>query len=200
MKILIAVDDEGSRHVIETALVEWGHSVLGTAGGSQALEELQRGDCDAQLAIVDWMMTGLNGGEICSRIREDAGLRSMYLIVLTAQAANSDVAAALEAGADDYITRPFDDHQLRARVNVGVRVSMLQRELAIHIKGLEDAMSRVKQLQRLLPICCYCKRIRDDGNYWQAVDSYLSVHSGVEFSHSICPACLDNELAKLKGQ
>ena len=98
----------------------------------------------------------------------------------------------LDAGADDYLAKPFDRNELRARVQVGVRVVELQRHLAEHIKELETALSQVKQLQGILPICSYCKKIRDDQNYWQRVESYISDHSEAEFSHSICPSCYED--------
>jgi sigma-B regulation protein RsbU (phosphoserine phosphatase) len=80
---------------------------------------------------------------------------------------------------------------LVARINVGARVVGLQQTLADRLRRLEEALANVKQLQRLLPICSYCKRIRDDQNYWQQVESYITIHSGVQFSHGFCPDCYD---------
>jgi sigma-B regulation protein RsbU (phosphoserine phosphatase) len=95
----------------------------------------------------------------------------------------------LEAGADDYLTKPFDPQELRARIKVGERILGLQTSLAERVTELEDALSRVKQLQGLLPICSYCKKIRDDQNYWEQVESYISKHTEAQFSHGICPDC-----------
>jgi response regulator RpfG family c-di-GMP phosphodiesterase len=115
-----------------------------------------------------------------------------YLILLTAKSEKEDVVAGLYAGADDYITKPFNRHELHARIKVGIRIAELQTTVAHRVIELERALSRVKQLQGLLPICSYCKKVRDDQNYWQQVDSYISKHSEVAFSHGICPDCFDS--------
>ncbi len=99
--------------------------------------------------------------------------------------------AGLDSGADDYITKPFDRDELQARINVGLRMAALQQSLAERVADLEEALKRVKQLQGLLPICCYCKCIRNDGNYWQRVEEYIGEHSDAQFSHGICPKCFD---------
>jgi DNA-binding response OmpR family regulator len=116
-------------------------------------------------------------------------------------ASREDIVAGLAAGADDYITKPFDIQELRARVQVGLRIVELQESLSVRIKELEDALAQVKQLRGLLPICSYCKKIRDDQNYWQKVESYLSQHSEARVSHSVCPECYEQivkpELEKL---
>ena len=97
--------------------------------------------------------------------------------------------SGLESGAYDYVVKPFDPTELRARVQVGVRIIALQRSLADRILQLEGALKNVKYLQGLLPMCCYCKKIRNDQNYWQRVESYITEHSEAVFSHGICPEC-----------
>jgi DNA-binding response OmpR family regulator len=108
----------------------------------------------------------------------------------------------LTAGADDYIIKPFDRAELKARISTGERILRLQAELAARVKELELALANVKLLQGLLPICCYCKKIRNDQNYWQQVDSYIADHSEAQFTHGICPECrekiLEPELQRLK--
>jgi hypothetical protein len=103
--------------------------------------------------------------------------------------ADDDVVAGLQAGADDYMTKPFDQEELFARLQVGVRVLSLQENLTQRVHELADALTRVKQLQGLLPICCYCKNVRTDNNYWQEVEHYFGQFTDVEFSHGICPRC-----------
>ena len=143
------------------------------------------------MAILDWMMPGMDGTEVCRRVRQAPSTTSTYIILLTAKSSKEEVVMGLEAGADDYLIKPFDRAELRARLQVGVRVVELQRSLAERVAELEDSLARVKQLQGLLPICSYCKSVRDDQNYWQRVESYISNHSEVQFSHSICPPCYE---------
>jgi DNA-binding response OmpR family regulator len=116
-------------------------------------------------------------------------MASMYMILLTSRDHIKDVLAGFEAGADDYLVKPCDPEELRARVRVGRRVVELQSALASHVAELQEALTRVRQLQGLLPICSYCKAIRNDQNYWEQLETYVSDHSEANFSHGICPSC-----------
>ena len=201
MRILIAEDDVVSRHLLEATLQKWGYEVIATADGLEALEVLRQPD-GPSLAILDWMMPGMDGAEVCLKARELAAGRLLYIILLTAKGRKEDIVEGLTAGADDYVIKPFDRAELKARMNAGERVLRLQAELAVRVKELELALTNVKLLQGLLPICCYCKRIRDDQNYWQQVDTYVADHSEAVFTHGICPECRDRvvkpELERLK--
>ncbi len=190
MKILIAEDDSGSRRLLEATLKRWGYEVFVAADGEQAWQQLMSPGAPP-LMILDWLMPGLDGVEVCRKARADKRLRSCYIILLTARDSKEDLVAGLEAGADDYVTKPFDAQELQARVHVGSRVVQLQSELAERVVELEASLSREKHLQGLLPICCYCKKIRDDSNYWHQVESYVADHAAVRFSHSVCPECTD---------
>ena len=117
---------------------------------------------------------------------------------LTAMTAKEDVVRGIKSGANDYLTKPFHREELKVRVEVGIQMLDLQRVLADRVKELEEALSQVKQLQGLLPICSYCKKVRDDQNYWQRVDTYLSDRIDVQFSHGICPECLDRVTTEAK--
>lgn len=190
MRILIADDDPVSRRVLTAALEKWGYALDAVGDGATAWEVLQQAETPA-VAILDWMMPGLDGVEVCRRLRAMPHGQHTYVILLTTREATTDVVTGLEAGADDYVTKPFDRDELQARVRVGLRMAELQRSLTARVGELEQALANVKQLQGLLPICCYCKRIRDDGNYWQQVEEYLGAHSGTRFSHGICPPCFE---------
>jgi len=203
MKILVAEDQTVSRHILAANLRKWGYDVIAVENGSRAWDALQA-EGAPQLAILDWLMPGMDGIDICREIRKSPGARPVYLILLTARRGQEDKIHGLQAGADDYITKPFDREELRARVQVGIRVLELQGALAQRVRQLEEALSRVKTLQGLLPICSYCKKIRNDRNYWQQVDAYISDHSEAQFSHGICPECyavfVQPELERLQGQ
>ena len=188
MRILIAEDDPVSLRMLEKTLLRWGYEVIVVVDGAQAWKAFE-GDDAPHLAILDWMMPGIDGVEVCRRARALGGLRPVYIILLTAKGRKEDTIRGLESGADDYLTKPFDHGELKARVQVGVRVIDLQLALAERVRELEESLASVKLLQGLLPICSYCKKIRDDKSYWHQVESYLTDHSGATFSHGICPDC-----------
>ena len=190
MKILIAEDDPVSATLLQTLLTQWDYEVLITENGDDALSVLAADD-GPSLAILDWMMPGLSGQAVCREIRSASPSRPLYLILLTRLGQRDKMVEGLEAGAHDYLAKPFDAAELRARVQAGRRVVNLEGELHDRVRELEDALANVKQLQGLLPICSYCKKIRDDQDYWHQVDSYVAQHSEVQFSHSICPSCFE---------
>ena len=194
MRALIADDDRGTTAILSKTLQQWNIEVAVAHDGNAAWELLGSGE-GPSLAIVDWMMPGLDGPELCRRIRQDSSLAHMYVILLTGRDSRADVVAGLDAGADDYVVKPFDAEELRARVNVGIRVLTLQKHLAERVAELQSALSNVKQLSGLLPICSYCKRIRSDQNYWEQVDRYVAQHSDAQFSHGICPECFKTVIA-----
>ncbi len=190
MRVLIAEDDPVSRRVLEKLLIKWGYEVVLTARGDEAWEIVQGADAP-HLLILDWMMPGVGGVDLCRRIRAAGRPFPAQIILLTARAGKEDIVEGLEAGADDYLTKPFNQAELQARIKGGVRLLELQLDLAHRVKELQEALASVKLLRGLLPICSYCKRIRDDMNYWQQVEKYISEHSEVLFSHGICPECYE---------
>ena len=189
-RVLVADDDPVSLRVLQRALEKWGHDVLVARNGTEAWQALTLPEAPP-IAILDWMMPGMDGPTICHRAREVPSKSPPYFILLTARDDYADIVAGLEAGANDYVVKPFHHAELRARVRVGIRVLELQRKLAERVWDLETALQHVKQLRGLLPICMYCKKIRNDGDYWQQVENYISDHSEAEFSHGICPECYE---------
>ncbi len=190
MKILLADDDPTMRVVLEGLTSKWGYQPIVAEDGRIALELLKKDDAP-NLAIVDWMMPNLTGIEVCHHMKTVSKVRPLYIIMLTAsRTGTEDVVAALEAGADDFIMKPFEPTELHARINVGERIIGLQLELQQKIKELQDALAKIKTLSGLLPICAWCKKVRDDNGYWQNVEHFLHEHSELDFSHGICPDCL----------
>jgi phosphoserine phosphatase RsbU/P len=191
VKILVADDDLVQRRLLERTLTSWSYSVQTVVNGEEAWQVLSSAT-PPSLAMLDWMMPGLTGVDVCRRLRESG--RTPYVILLTSKNRTEDLVAALDSGADDFIAKPFDPAELRARVRVGERIASLQNKLADRVAALEHALAQVTQLQGLLPICMYCKKIRNDQNYWQRVESYIGEHSGATFSHGICPECIENRV------
>lgn len=192
--ILVAEDDPISRRSTIAILSKDGYRIVEAVNGTEAWGILEQPE-SPKLAIIDWMMPGLDGLDLCRGLSDRVDGRLVYVILLTAKGERDDVVTGLEAGADDYMIKPFHAEELRARVRAGFRILELQEGLSKRVGELEQALIQIKKLQGLLPICSYCKKIRDDGNYWHQVEEYLSHHSEVKFSHGICPNCFDKEMA-----
>ncbi len=190
----MAEDDRLSRHLLERNLTSWGYAVVTAENGEEALAILD-GDDPPPLVILDLVMPKVDGLEICLRVRERTDRPYVYLLILTARTRKSEIAAGLAAGADDYVIKPFDADELRARLAVGVRMVSLEREMARKVADLESAVAHIRKLKGLLPICMYCKSVRDDQDYWLAIEEYVHKETGTDFSHGICPACLEKIVA-----
>ena len=173
MKILTADDDASSRAILTSALKSFGHEVVETNDGIEAWSQYRLHNF--QLIVSDWMMPELDGVEFCRRVRSEPKAKYTYIILLTSLEGKQKYLEGMEAGADDFINKPFDRDTLAARIRVAERILGLQAE--------------VKQLEGLLPICSYCKKIKDDDNHWQNMESYISRRTEANFSHGICPDC-----------
>jgi len=128
LKVLVADDDPIERRLLEKSLTTWGHEVALCEDGVQAWERLQA-EASPQLLILDWMMPKMNGIALCKLIREQEEKPYHYIILLTGRSTKGEMVQGLEAGADDYITKPFDPNELKVRVRVGVRIMQLQDDL-----------------------------------------------------------------------
>jgi len=164
--------------------------VIYATDGEQAFRALDSDDPPA-LALLDWEMPGLQGPEVVKRIRGKQVQTPTYIILLTSRDSYADIVEGLRAGTDDYVTKPANEDELIARVSVGARVVQLQTALGERVRSLEEALANVKALQTLLPMCAYCKSIRNDQNYWEKVETYFTQHSNVAFTHSYCPNCYE---------
>lgn len=178
MKILIAEDDFVSVKVLQLTLEHEGHEVVIAGNGEQAWAIH---DADPVRVIVsDWMMPGMDGLDLCRKVRARPRTEYTYFILLTAiHTGRENMRMAMAAGVDDFLSKPLDREVISMRLRVADRILDYTRQIRI--------------LKDLLPICMYCKRIRDDSNYWQQVESYIHQHTGSNFSHGICPDCFNHE-------
>jgi phosphoserine phosphatase RsbU/P len=188
VKILTVEDDAVARAVLRQALHRLGHDVTEAEDGEAAWEQLQADP--ARVVVSDWTMPRADGLELCRRIRAQHGKEYVYFILLTSRdATQENQTEATEAGVDDFLTKPLDLTELWTRLRVAERILRYT--------------TQVRQLEEMLPICSYCKKIRDDQNYWQQIEGYISDRTGSDFSHSVCPDCYQRvvlpELAQLKA-
>ncbi len=182
MKILIAEDDPVSVKILQFTLEHFGHEVVAAASGTDAWEKF---DAEPVRVIVsDWMMPGLDGLELCKKVRARPKTDYTYFILLTAiNTGRDNLRQAMDAGIDDFLTKPLDREAILMRLRVAERIL----EFTKQIRALKD----------LIPICMYCKRVRDDTDYWDQVEHYIHEHTGSNFSHGICPACFDVQLESM---
>lgn len=201
MKILIAEDSPVSRRLLEAQLTQWGHEIVTVNDGLTAWKAMVAPDAPP-VFILDWMMPGMDGASLCRKFRDIFPLRPAYIILLTALGSRGSRIAGLDAGVDDYITKPFHADELKARLDAGLRVVGLQQALAAKAEELTTVLASARQLRELLPMCSYCKKVRDDQDYWQQVEGYLSEHTDASIQPSVCPPCyeknLDPELGRLR--
>ena len=189
MKILAVEDDAVARAVLRQALRKLGHEVVEAGDGEEAWELLQKEP--VRVIVSDWLMPKLDGLELCRRVRGRVRAEYSYFILLTGNDATaSNQREAADAGVDDFLTKPLNFDELWTRLRVAERI-------------LRYA-TQVKQLEEMMPICSYCKKIRDDQNYWQQIEGYINERTGSEFSHSVCPDCYQRvvmpELESLKAK
>ena len=194
--VLVAEDHRPTREALRTLLELKGFQVTAVGDGSDAIEGLSDPD-GPSIGIIDWMMPGASGVEVCRAVRAAVPARDVYLIMVTARDRAEDVAEALAVGADDFIRKPCGPTELIARVRCGRRTIELKQSLAGRVAELEGLVERIRQLKRLLPICMYCKKVRNDSDYWQEIEAYLHQETGTDFSHGICPDCMPNALRGL---
>jgi sigma-B regulation protein RsbU (phosphoserine phosphatase) len=173
VQILIVEDEAVTREVLMRLLTAGGHEVTEAADGAEAWKMLQ--SIRIPVVISDWEMPEMEGLELCRKIRGRSGEDYVYFIMLTARTGRAQYLEAMDAGVDDFLTKPLDAVDLQCRLRVAERILGLRKE--------------VRQLEGLLPICSYCKRIRDDQDRWSSLEGFIEKRSEAEFSHGICPDC-----------
>lgn len=190
LRVLVAEDEAVTRLLLTSTLTRFGYDVVAVEDGQRAWEILS-GPKPPALAVLDWAMPGLDGPQICERIRARASNSYTYVVLVTARSSKSDVVAGLSAGADDFVSKPVDAEEMRARLRVGERVLKLEQSLAEQIEKLQVEIKHVQELQGMIPICMHCKRIRSEEQIWERVETYIEERSDAKFSHALCQDCLD---------
>jgi sigma-B regulation protein RsbU (phosphoserine phosphatase) len=185
MKVLIAEDDLIASRVLEAALLKLGHEPVLSADGEEAWEILRTQPL--RVVVSDWRMPRLDGLDLCRRIRAREGDYVYFILLTQVAGTEKNLQEAMDAGVDDFLGKPVDPSQLWMRLRVAERILGFTTE--------------VRQLESFLPICGYCKKIRDDQNYWQQIEKYIGTRTGTNFSHGVCPDCMEKvlkpQLAKL---
>ncbi len=199
-KVLIADDTTVNRFVLQHAAKNEGLETLTATNGAEALVVLKEHP-DVTIALLDWMMPKVSGVNVARwiRQRETANPETpyTYVIMVTAKDQRKDLHEGLNAGADDYLVKPVDPVELKLRIAAGKRMVEMQSRLQSKIAELRRTTAEVQALQGLLPMCMYCKKVRDDNGYWERVEKYIQRKSGADISHGICPTCYDAQVANL---
>ena len=175
MKILVAEDDGVARLILTKRLQKMGHDVIVTEEGGEAWDAFHTGR--PQIVITDLEMPKIDGLQLCQKIRAEQQEKYVYIIILTAREGKKAYIEGLDAGADDFMHKPVDMDELAARLRVAARILSMQTEM--------------HQLEGLLPICSYCKKIRDENDSWMPIEGYISTRTEATFSHGACPSCVE---------
>ena len=184
-RILMAEDDPISARVLQAALCKFGYEPVVARDGTEAWDQFDREPF--RMIVSDWMMPGLDGLTLCEKVRARGHTAYTYFILLTGREttpANYELAGA--AGVDDFLTKPLDREIIRIRLQVAERILKCTAE--------------IRQLKEMIPMCVYCRKVRDEHDYWDMVESYIQKETGSRFSHGACPDCYEKQMSKLQTE
>lgn len=191
--ILLIDDDPDWLSAAARLLRGAGFDVLEAATGQAGLALARTSRPD--MVLLDVVLPDMNGIEVCRQLKADPLLARTFVILISAtQTTSDDQAAGLESGGDRYIARPVSNREFLARVLALRRIQEAEAERDRLRAELGRTLAEVNALRRLIPICAWCKRVRDDAGYWTQIESYLATHSDASFSHAMCPACTAKSL------
>ena len=178
MNLLVVEDDPVARLVMESILGKLGYTCTTASGGEEAWTMILNHPPD--LVISDWIMPDLDGLELCRRVRSLKGFYVYFILITTENADRRNREEGMTAGVDEFLTKPIDEFELRVRLRGAQRIS--------------EYIERLRKLESSLPICSYCKKIRNDSDYWQQIESYIAERTGAMFSHAVCPECFRDKV------
>jgi response regulator RpfG family c-di-GMP phosphodiesterase len=189
-RILVVEDDPDLLSITVQILRRAQYEVLEASDGAQGLRLALESRPD--LVLSDMVLPKMNGAELCRQIKAAPELEGTFFVVLSAMRTSpGEQAEGLELGADGYIVRPIANRELLARVAALIRIKRAEDERDHLIEELKAALARIKTLSGLIPICTHCKKVRDDRGYWEQVEAFVSRHSDAEFTHGLCPVCVE---------
>ena len=194
---VLCVDDDPATQMILSGIIEDAGWQPELALNATVARKALAANPDIQVVLLDWMLPDGSGVDLCRELKSVSGA-SLYVILVTVRGAPEDVETGLDAGADDYLVKPVSPVEVRARVRSGFRAAEAQRQLAERLAQLEQALKRVSNLESLLPLCMYCRRI-NHSETWQSVEDYLWEQVDVKVSHGCCPDCL-SKLTRQLGE
>jgi DNA-binding response OmpR family regulator len=175
MKIQIVEDDPIAAMLLSASLKALGHEARLADGGLAAWEQFKQEP--TRVIVSDWMMPDLDGLELCRRIRGAGGEYTYFILLSNMSATGENLDQAMAAGVDDFLSKPAKVNELKARLHVAERIL--------------NYATQVRQLEEIIPICGYCRKLRDDRDYWSQVEEYIGRQTGSSFSHGVCPDCYD---------
>ncbi len=188
IKILVVDDDPDVLLATSRVIKSAGYEVLEASTGAECMNMAK--NLQPDMVLLDVVLPDADGVELCRQIKSEPDFKNIFVVLTSGlKTAPDNQANGLDVGADGYIARPITNRELTARINAMVRILIAEQERDQTIIQLKAALSRVKLLSGLLPICSNCKAIRDDKGYWNQIEAYIEEHSDADFSHSICPEC-----------
>lgn len=178
MKILTVEDDRVSGMLLESTLRQMGHELVSTKDGEEAWALFQADPL--RVVVSDWNMPQMDGLELCRRIRQRGGDYTYFILLTNRSTTRANREAALQAGVDDFLSKPLKSDELWMRLHVADRIL--------------NYATKLRQLEALIPICSYCRKVRDDKNFWEQIENYINSRTGSRFSHGVCPHCYEAEV------
>lgn len=177
-KVHLVEDDRTTRRLLENLTSMLGYQTVAYSNGQEALEAFKVEQ--PSIVISDWMMPELDGLDLCRQLRcqsETTGSYTYFILVTAQRRSRANLEQAIEAGVDDFLKKPIGSEEIWNRLRVAERILTFNHQ--------------VKRLESLIPICCYCKKVRNDEDLWEQIEQYVNERTGADFTHSVCPCCMD---------
>lgn len=188
MKILIAEDEYTTRLMVQVCLENWGYSIESVEDGKKAWDIINQIN-PPQIAVLDWEMPGISGIDLCRKIKSLDRSSPIHVILLTARDSKNDISQGFEAGADDYITKPFNDDELGARIRVAERIVTIQSSLNSSLEELREALDMVQSFEEPVAVCRKCQKIGAFDGSWRTPEKLLEYPVDPRFIQLDCPSC-----------